>query len=164
MGFLKEEKIPFAELTSDLKAKLDTLAQMGNQFEQQQQYEKAIQIWHEGLNLIPEPQQFFAETVWFLASIGDIYFQQRMYSKAHEYFDNARGNLSGEGYGNPFVMLRLGECCLELGDEKNALEYLLRAYMFEGKKIFDPIDESENDESKYWEFLKTHINLGKESN
>lgn len=116
------------------------------------------------MNLIPEPQQFFAETVWFLASIGDIYFQQRMYSKAHEYFDNARGNLSGEGYGNPFVMLRLGECCLELGDEKNALEYLLRAYMFEGKKIFDPIDESENDESKYWEFLKTHINLGKESN
>jgi len=44
MGFLKEEKIPFAELTSDLKAKLDTFAQMGNQFEQQQQYEKAIQI------------------------------------------------------------------------------------------------------------------------
>ena len=65
--------------------------------------------------------------------------------------------MTGEGYGNPFIMLRLGECCLEIGDEKNALEYLLRAYMFEGEEIFAPDDEGED---KYFEFLRTHIDLG----
>ncbi len=67
--------------------------------------------------------------------------------------------MTGEGYGNPFIMLRLGECCLEIGDEKNALEYMLRAYMFEGEKIFAP-DDGEDDGAKYFEFLRTHIDLG----
>ena len=79
--------------------------------------------------------------MWFLAAIGDVYFQQGEFALAHECFDKARGNLTGEGYGNPFVMLRLGECCLEIGDERNALEYLLRAYMFEGEDIFAPDED-----------------------
>ena len=54
----------------------------------------------------------------------------------------------------------LGECCLEIGDEKNALEYLLWAYMFEGEEIFAPDDEGEDDGAKYFEFLRTHIDLG----
>lgn len=132
----KEEEVSFAELTPEIKMKLDELAQNGNQFEEQEQYEEAVHIWQEGLNLIPEPQQFYNETIWFLAAIGDVYFLQRKYEQAYDCFDKARGNMSGEGYSNPFVMLRLGECCLEIGNEKNALEYLLRAYMFKGKDRF----------------------------
>lgn len=150
MGLLSEEGNN--EITPAIKAKLDELAEKGNQFENEEQYEKAIQTWEEGLHLIPEPQQFYSETVWFLAAIGDVRFQQGSYVKAHECFDKARGNLSGEGYGNPFIMLRLGQCCLELGDEKNATEYLLRAYMMEGKEIFDM-----ETEQKYFHFLKTHV-------
>ena len=67
------------------------------------------------------------------------------------------GILSGDGYGNPFIMLRLGECCLEIGDEKNAVEYLLRAYMMEGKEIFEPDEDGEDDGQKYFDFLKTHV-------
>ena len=137
----KNEEVAIDELTPQIKTKLDELAQKGNQFEEEEQYEEAIQAWKEALSLIPEPQQFYSETIWFLAAIGDIYFQKKQYEKAHECFDKARGNLSGEGYGNPFVMLRLGECCLEIGDEKNATEYLLRAYMFEGREIFEPDED-----------------------
>lgn len=53
-------------------------------------------------------------------------------------------------------MMRLGECCLEIGNEKNALEYLLRAYMLAGKEIFEPDDEG-NDDKKYFEYLKNHV-------
>ena len=53
-------------------------------------------------------------------------------------------------------MLRLGESCLEIGDEKNATEYLLRAYMMEGKEIF----KGEGDKQKYFEFLRTHVDIG----
>lgn len=118
-------------------------------------------MWQEGLSLIPEPQQFYGETVWFLAAVGDVYFQKRMYREAHDCFDKARGNLSGEGYGNPFVMLRLGECCLEIGDEKNALEYLLRAYMFAGEEIFEPDEDGEDDGQKYFDFLSAHVDLNR---
>lgn len=92
-----------------------------------------------------------------MAAIGDVYFNKGMYPQAHECFDKARGNLSGDGYGNPFIMLRLGECCLEIGDEKNAVEYLLRAYMMEGKEIFEPDENGEDDGQKYFDFLRTHV-------
>ena len=129
MGLFSEagEEEEFDELTPEIRAKLDELAEKGNELEGAALYEEAIQVWKEALNLIPEPQQFYSESIWFLAAIGDVYFQQGQYEKAHDCFDKARGNLSGAGYGNPFIMLRLGECCLEIGDEKNAVEYLLRA-------------------------------------
>ena len=139
-----EEKLE--EITPELKAKLDEYAERGNRFEEEEQYEEALQGWEEGLALIPEPQQYYSETIWFLAAIGDVYFQKGMYPQAHKCFDKARGNLSGGGYGNPFIMLRLGECCLEIGDERNAAEYLLRAYMMEGKEIFEPDEDGEDDE------------------
>lgn len=162
MGLLskKEEELPLVELTPEIEAKIQELAERGNQLEDEGRLEDAIQVWQEGLSLIPEPQQFYSETIWFLAAIGDVYFQKSMYQQAHECFDKARGNVSGAGYGNPFIMLRLGESCLEIGDEKNALEYLLRAYMLEGKDIFQPDENGEDDGTKYYDFLRTHIDLG----
>lgn len=156
MGFYSEEK---EELTPQIKMELEKLSEIGNQFEKEERYEEAIQTWQEGLNLIPEPQQIYCETIWFLAAIGDIYFQKGMFSQSHKCFDKARGNLSGEGYGNPFIMLRLGASCLEIGDEKNALEYLLRAYMSEGEAIFEPDDDGKDDGKKYFDFLRTHVDL-----
>lgn len=146
----KKDELALDEIMPETKAKLDELAERGNQLEEEERYEEAIQV-------IPEPQQFYSETIWFLAAIGDVYFQKELYSKAHECFDKARGNLSGEGYGNPFIMLRLGECCLEIGDEKNATEYLLRAYMMEGNEIFEPDEDGEDDGQKYFDFLRTHV-------
>ena len=96
----KKKEAAIDELTPQIKAKLDELAEKGNQFEEEEQYDEAIQAWKEALSLIPEPQQFYSETIWFLAAIGDIYFQKKQYEKAHECFDKARGNLSGEGFLN----------------------------------------------------------------
>ena len=144
-------------LSEKIKARLDELAERGNQLEEEERYEEALQVWEEGLRLIPEPQQFYSETVYFLAAVGDYYFKKEMYLKAYEYFDKARGNLSCEGYGNPFIMLRLGACCLEIGDEKNAAEYLLKAYMMEGKEIFEPAEDGNDDGKKYFDFLKSHV-------
>lgn len=159
MGLFSEagEEEEFDELTPEIRAKLDELAEKGNELEGAALYEEAIQTWNEALNLIPGPQQFYSESIWFLAAIGDIYFQQGQYEKAHDCFDRARGNLSGAGYGNPFIMLRLGECCLEIGDEKNAVEYLLRAYMFEGREIFEPDEDGNDDGKKYFDYLRTHV-------
>lgn len=61
----EENESELEELTPALKAKLDEFAEKGNQFEKKGQYEEAMQAWKEGLNLIPEPQQFYSETIWF---------------------------------------------------------------------------------------------------
>lgn len=152
-----EEREP-EEITPEIKVKLDELAERGNQLEEDERYDEAVSAWKKALDLIPEPQQCYSETSWFLTAIGDVYFQQGMYPQAHACFDKARGNWCIEmGYANPFVMLRLGECCLEIGDEKNAMEYLLRAYMLEGREIFEPDEDGNDDGMKYFEFLKAHV-------
>ncbi len=91
--FTKRKKV----IKPKIEDKLDELAKRGNQFEKEGRYKEAIQVWEEGLNLIPKPQNFYSETVWFLVSIGDIYFQKKSYQKAYEYFNEALGNLSGKG-------------------------------------------------------------------
>lgn len=159
MGLFKKKKKGSEvnnEITAEVSRKLDELAEKGNQLESAGRIDEALQAWNEALGMIPEPQQSYSETVWFLAAIGDIHFQRGEYQQSYECFNKARGNLSGGGYANPFVMLRLGESCLEIGDEKNATEYLLRAYMMEGKEIF----AGEGDKQKYFEFLRTHVDIG----
>ena len=141
------------ELTQERSERLDELAEAGNAFCDTEEYEKALEVWETALKLIPEPRNAYGESMWFEASIGYLYFLWEEYETALGYFDRARGNLSGQGYGNPFVMLMLGETCLELGDESNAVEYLLRAYMLEGPEVF----EGENE--KYFDFLKERVEL-----
>ncbi len=107
------------DLSAEVQAKMDELAQKGNQLEKQGRFTEAVQAWQAGLALIPEPQQFYGQTVWFLAAIGDVYFQQGEYALAHE--------------------------------------------CFEGKDIFEPDDDGADDGAKYFEFLRTHIDLGLEN-
>ena len=45
----KNEEVAIDELTPQIKTKLDELAQKGNQFEEEEQYEEAIQAWKEAL-------------------------------------------------------------------------------------------------------------------
>ena len=86
----KNEEVAIDELTPQIKTKLDELAQKGNQFEEEEQYEEAIQAWKEALSLIPEPQQFYSETIWFLAPLA-IFIFKRNNTKKHTCFDKARG-------------------------------------------------------------------------
>lgn len=144
------------ELPPELGKKLEELYEKGSRLEREERYEEALQAWQEGYALIPAASRLDMEaTNQFLAAIGDIYFLRKgMYQKAYECFDAARGY---GGYGNPFIMLRLGECCLELGDEKNAAEYLMRAWMMEGEEIFEPDENGEDDGRRYYEFLRKQM-------
>ena len=106
--------------------------------------------------MIPEPKNIYSQTVWFLSSIGDIYFSNMNYEQAFKCFEDAKNNISGEGINNPFILLRLGESAYELNKKDMAIECLLKVYMLEGKEIF------EEDDKKYFEFLKKKVELEKE--
>ena len=132
------------------KKSTDDYAEEGNKLFDEGKYDQAIKIWLEGLNSLEKPLNEQSESVWFQTSIADALFMQEEYEKAYTYLFDAKSNISGDGYTNPFVMLRLGQCSYELGKE-DAVEYLMRAYMLAGKDIF------ENDDEKYFELIKKLI-------
>lgn len=129
------------------KKTIDDHAEEGNALFDEENYQGAIKVWQEGLSSLDEPLNAQSEAVWFQTSIGDALFMMDRYEEAYQYFWDAKSNLSGEGYTNPFVMLRLGQCSYELGKE-DTNEYLMRAYMLAGEEIF------ENDDEKYFDAIK----------
>ncbi len=153
-SYMKIDKIQNKkEISEQLQYELDMCAEEGNKYFDNNEYDKALEIWEKALDLIPEPKKNFSEAVWFLTSIGDIYFIQEKYEEAFNNFEDAKNNLSGDGTNNPFILLRLGQSAFELGKKELATENLLRAYMLEGKEIF------EEDDKKYFEFLKSKVDL-----
>lgn len=132
------------------KKSTDDYAEEGNILFDKEEYEQAVRIWLEGLDSLSKPLNMQSEAVWFQTSIADAWFMLGEYDKAYPYLWDAKSNLSGEGYNNPFLMLRLGECSYELGKE-DAKEYLMRAYMLAGEEIF------ESEEEKYFDLIRELI-------
>ena len=97
----------------------------------------------------PEPKEDWEAYLWLVGSIGDAHFMMGNYGKSLEFFRKCYN--IGET-DNPFILLRLGENYLEMEDETNATEFLLRAYMLEGEKIF-------KEDWKYFQWLSGHVNL-----
>lgn len=135
---------------STKKKSTDDYAEEGNKLFHERKYTEAISIWLEGLDSLNKPINEQSEAVWFQTSIADAWFMLGEFEKAYPYLKDAKSNISGEGYMNPFVMLRLGQCSHELGKE-DAVEYLMRAYMLAGEEIF------ENDDEKYFDLIKDLI-------
>lgn len=133
--------------------RIDQLSEEGNIQCDEGNYQAAIRVWTEALDLVPSPQHVHAESLWLEASIGDAFFLLDDFDNALFHFEKAKQNIIENAYENPFIMLRLGQCYLEDNNSESAQEYLLRAYMMEGRDIFE--DES----PKYLKFLDDNIDL-----
>lgn len=112
-------------------------------------YEKAARAWIRALKQIPDPQSAFGQSLTLNAAIGDAFFLMRDYQQALPYLEAAKANIAENGQTNAFVLMRLGEVLLELEEHWDAREYLIRAHMLGGEKLF------ENEEQPYLDFLQT---------
>lgn len=156
-GALRKGKPPQSrELPQGIRAELIALGEEIHGLVERDKSEEAIKLCLIGLEQIPKPKDTYIETIWFLSALGEIYFSKGIYSKAYEYYDRARRNLSGEGERDPYIMLRLGEIAFETGDYERAFEYLLAAYKSEGEEIFGSYGCDKKDGQKYLDFLKNH--------
>lgn len=140
-------------LSNEILDQIESLSELGNEAYEKDHYLQAIDIWQQALSLIPDPQHHVAESQWLAASIGDSYFLLEKFRKSLTYFQLAKSNIEENAYENPFIMLRLGQSYLENHQPEEAREYLLRAYMLEGKEIF------EFDDPKYLVFLSHQVDL-----
>ncbi len=106
----------------------------------------AYRKYKEALDIIPEPKTSYETATWILVSIGDMYFKNKQYDMARDYFFEAKN--CPNGVSNPYVLFRLGQSLVEMNDESEAKEFLLRAYMLVGDDIFCDEDE------KYYNVIK----------
>lgn len=150
----EEEEGEGDELDDEIFEKIQHLADEGNDLMDEEDYDSAVNKFNEALNLLPEPRGDWEASTWLYASVGDAHFFKTDYAAAAEAFYQAFQ--SPNGMINPFVLLRLGQSLLETGDEPNATEYLLRAYMVEGRDIFD------EENPKYFQFLESKVELDKD--
>lgn len=125
------------------------LSEEGNLLVDLDDYKGALKKFTAALDILPTPKQQWEAALWLYASIGDMHLFLEDYKQAAENYYNALN--CPDGQQSSFVHLRLGEALYELEDEKNSLDHLLRAYMLEGKEIF------ESEEEKYFAFLQENV-------
>ncbi len=128
---------------------IQELCEQGDDLTDSEQYEDAIEKYTQALNLIPEPKYYYEASTWVFTAIGDALFYLEDYNQALNMFQEALK--CPNGIGNPFVLVRIGECFFEIDSLDNAKNYLLQAYMVEGEDIF------ENEDEKYFEVIRDLI-------
>ncbi|WP_060478009.1 MULTISPECIES: tetratricopeptide repeat protein [Pseudomonas] len=126
-------------LPEKILAKINSHAEKGNNFIDNEQYDSAIAEWSKALDILPEPKNDWEAYAWLSASIGDALYHKKAYRLAAISFLNSL-NAPG-GTENPFVHYRLGQCYILLEDESSGVEALLKAYMLDGEEIF--LEESD---------------------
>ncbi len=135
---MKDETL--SDQISAISKKAKHLALKGN-------YVDAIDEYQKGIDLVGPNIMQSKYAVMLFCGIGEIYFLQRQWNDALQYFGKAIQ--SEGGLGEPYIHLRLGQIRLELGQLKKATDELMRAYMGGGKLIF------QGEDSKYFETIQS---------
>jgi tetratricopeptide (TPR) repeat protein len=139
------------ELNNEDAANVERLSEEGNVFVDNDNFDAALKKFTAALNILPTPKINWEASLWLYASIGDMYLFKEEYELACANYYNALN--CPDGQASAFVHLRLGETLYELEQEEKALDHLLRAYILEGKAIF------EEEEDKYFKFLEDNVEL-----
>ncbi|TKI59747.1 hypothetical protein FC756_20445 [Lysinibacillus mangiferihumi] len=137
------------ELNDQVYDQIVQLCNEGNIFVERGQIANALDSYLAALDLVPLPKNNWETSTWIYTALGDTYFLESEYEKAKSNLYNALN--CPDGISNPFILLRLGESLYECGELDKAKEYLLRAYILDGYKIFF------NEDDKYFELIKDII-------
>jgi tetratricopeptide (TPR) repeat protein len=146
-SYYNEGRMNMPEMNRDLHLQVQQMSADGDMLAESGQYSEALDVYWRAFDLLPAPKEQWEAATWLLAAIGDANFLNQDYIAG-------RDNLSVAmrcpgGIGNPFLHLRLGQCQFEIGALEKAADELARAYMSEGREIF------EDEDPKYFAFLQT---------
>ncbi len=98
---------------------------------------------------LPEPREEQEPAVRIQAAIADCHFHLGEWDSCRRAVQQAFR--CGAGPDNPFLRLRLGQSLYELGEEREAANWLVPAYLSEGRSLF------EDDDPKYLEFFRGRL-------
>ena len=136
-----------SELPDAIYSEIRRLCSRGDKYADLKQYSEALQDYWAAWRLLPEPKVRCSAATWILVAIGDFNFLTCDYAAGRDTLKKAER--CPDGYGDPFLYLRLGQCHLELEDFERAADALMRAYVGGGPEIF------RNQDPKYHRFLQS---------
>ena len=134
------------ELDDNIYNKIIKLTDEGDKLIENDEILNAIDKYISALKLIPNPKEIWEASTWIYTAVGDAYFLAQNYEESLNYLFKALK--CPDGLGNPFIMLRIGQCFFETNNLLKAQQYLLQAYMIDGIEIF------EEEDKKYFELIK----------
>lgn len=138
------------ELEDSIHKKIVHLCEDGDRYAQEEDFVKAIALYEEALELVPLPHSDWEAGQWIFVAIGDAYFHLNQFDESMHWLFLAYNCL--DGHLNAFILLRIGQCFFNLGNQEKAKDYLARAFLLEGQGIF------EEDNKKYWNYIKEFVN------
>ncbi len=133
-------------LPDEIHEEIKRICSDGDRLVKTGEFKTARERYWAAFDLLPEPREDWEAATWIVAAIGDSFYVQKDYLHARDAFMDAV-RCPG-GLGNVFIHMRLGECNLELGDERLAADDLTRAYMGGGREAF------KDEDPKYFALLE----------
>lgn len=135
------------DLEPILKSQVVALCEMAVEMQDEERFHAANRELTKVLELLPEPKSDWKAYSWLVANMADNHFEQKEYTEAYallvEVFE-----LGAEADQNPFLLMRRGQCALELEKQDEAVEYLVKAFELGTKEVF------EDEHSKYLKLVK----------
>jgi tetratricopeptide (TPR) repeat protein len=139
------------KLPQELSELIDGLCRKGDHFSGMEQYDDAIEKYGQAWDLLPHPRTDWPAATWILMSAGDAHFRLQEYAEAADLMADALHYPDGDG--NPFLLLRLGQSLLELGQMDGAANALEEAYRLGGDELFA------DEDPKYLGFVKAQLKI-----
>jgi hypothetical protein len=136
-----------SQLPDDVHANVVASCERGERLRDSGDLVGSVQEYQRAWDALPEPREEWEAAAFILTALADARFHFKAFEAALSDFQ--RAVRCPGGLGNPFVHLRIGQCQLELGNERSAADELARAYMGGGAEIF------EEEDPKFFAFVKT---------
>jgi tetratricopeptide (TPR) repeat protein len=130
----------------DPELNAEKLFDFGEDYARQGSFTHALERFQRAWEALPEPKAEQDLAVPTLAAIADCHFYLKDWDSCHEAMQRALQ--CGASVDNPFIRLRLGQSLFELGNEREAANWLVPVYLTEGRAPFA------EDDPKYLEFFR----------
>lgn len=127
----------------------ERLFAQGEDFADAQLDGAALNCFRAAWEVLPEPREEQPPAIRIQAAIADSCFFLGQWAACRVAVQHAFR--CGADPANPFLRLRLGQALYELGDEREAANWLVPAYLSEGRLLF------EDDDPKYLEFFRSKL-------
>jgi hypothetical protein len=127
----------------------ERLFAQGEEWADAQEDGAALNCFRAAWQVLPEPREQQPPAVRIQAAIADSCFYLGQWAECRDAVQ--RAFRCGADVSNPFLRLRLGQALFELGDEQEAENWLVPAYLSVGRSLF------EDDDPKYLEFFRDKL-------
>jgi hypothetical protein len=134
---------------ADALEEAERLLAEGDDLADDEQDDEALARFQAAWAALPEPRDEQEPAIRILAAIADCQFHLGAWQDCRDAVQHAFK--CGADFANPFLRLRLGQALYELGDEREAANWLVPAYLTEGRALFA------DDDPKYLEFFRSRL-------